>query len=350
VSILSGLYGRAAQLRRAWYGRRPHRTRHLDQPVVSVGNLTLGGSGKTPVVATLARLLSEAGERPAILSRGYGRREAVDGVLIVGDGRSVLEPAARSGDEPQMLARALPGVPVLVSPARHLAGRIAERRFGCTVHILDDGFQHVQLGRDVDLLLVAKTDLDDRVLPWGRLREPVDAARAADALLVTGPIEDAEEVAAVIGVRDVFQVIPSYGTPRLVDPFGAPCPADAGRRVLAVAGIARPGRFFAALRAEGWDVVREMVFRDHRWFTARDHEAIRRAAVEARADVIITTEKDAMRLTTHARESSLSGPPGGVAPWAYLPMEVIVGPVDRFTAWIVEQLSAARRRRAIGVA
>ena len=191
MSLLDGLYGRAARFRRAWYGRQPYRTRQLAQPVISVGNLVVGGSGKTPLVSALARLLVAAGERPAILSRGYGRIRAVDGVVVVSDGHDVLVQTSQSGDEPQMLARALPGVPVLVSPDRYLAGCLAERTFGCTVYLLDDGFQHVQLARDIDLLVISRADLNEWLLPWGRLREPLEAAAAADALLVSGTEEDA---------------------------------------------------------------------------------------------------------------------------------------------------------------
>jgi tetraacyldisaccharide 4'-kinase len=155
LRFLSRLYGRAAQSRRAWYGRHPDRVRHLARPVISVGNLVVGGSGKTPVVDTIARLLLAAGEHPVILSRGYGRRRQADGVVVVSDGQSIRVPVEESGDEPQMLARALAGVPVLVSPDRYLAGCLAERRFGCTVHLLDDGFQHVQLARDINLLVMS---------------------------------------------------------------------------------------------------------------------------------------------------------------------------------------------------
>ena len=181
AGLLGGIYGRVTEARRAWYGRRADRRRRLHHPVISVGNLASGGSGKTPVVAALARMLRERGESPAILTRGYGRRHQVDGVLVVSDGARALEPVTRSGDEPQLLARTLTGVPVLVASDRYLAGSFAERHFGTTVSLLDDGFQHVQLERDIDLLLVSPADLDDRVLPSGRLREPLDAARFADA-------------------------------------------------------------------------------------------------------------------------------------------------------------------------
>ena len=317
------MYGRAARFRRAWYGRHPERVRRLTRPVISLGNLVVGGSGKTPLVAAIARELIAAGERPAILSRGYGRRSAVDGVVVVSDGQQPRVPAAESGDEPQMLARSLPGVPVLVAPDRYLAGALAERRFDCTVHILDDGFQHVQLARDINLLVMSSGDLRESVLPSGRLREPLEAARAADALLVTGSDDEAEAVAAAVGVRPVFRVQTQQGEPRLmVQPRALP----SGHRVIAVAGIARPARFFDALREGGWDVAQEIVFRDHHWFTPRDLKAIAAAATKAHADLIVTTEKDAARLT--AGEVAASP-----VPWAAVPLQVSIAPTS-FTSWL----------------
>ena len=129
-------------------------------------------------------LLLEMGERPSILSRGYARKIRDEGVVIVSDGRSVLAGVERSGDEPQMLARGVPGAAVLVSASRYVAGRIAESRLGCTVHVLDDGFQHFDLARDIDLLVLPDAAEGTRTLPFGRFREPLDAASAADALFV----------------------------------------------------------------------------------------------------------------------------------------------------------------------
>lgn len=350
MNVLSGLYGRATELRRAWYGRHPHRTRRLERPVISVGNLVLGGSGKTPLVAALARLLIAAGERPAILSRGYGRRDVPDGVVVVSDGERVLAAPTQSGDEPYMLARALAGVPVLVSPDRHLAGRLAERRLGCTVHLLDDGFQHVQLARDVDLVVMSRADLEERVLPSGKLREPLVAARAADALFVAGADGDIQAISNRVGVETAFRIVPRYDAPRLISPFGAALPPSTGRKIVAVAGIARPERFFAALRELGWEVVRELIFRDHHWFTPRDVAAIHRAASEAGADLVITTEKDAVRLEDPVART-LSGSRGGpdkACPtvWTFLPLEIAIDPLDQFASWLCEQLSAARREAA----
>ena len=129
-------------------------------------------------------MLIDMGERPSILSRGYGRRIVDAGVVIVSDGTRVLTSVERSGDEPQMLASAVPRAAVLVSSSRYAAGRIAESRLGCTVHLLDDGFQHFDLLRDIDLLVSPDASEDTRTLPFGRLREPLDAALMADALLV----------------------------------------------------------------------------------------------------------------------------------------------------------------------
>jgi tetraacyldisaccharide 4'-kinase len=323
--VLSAAYGRAARLRRSWYERRPHVRRRLLRPVVSVGNLVVGGSGKTPVVATVARILLASGERPAVLSRGYARRRAADGVVVVSDGARVLEQVERSGDEPQMLARQLPGVPVLVSPDRYLAGRLAERRFDSTVLILDDGFQHLQLARTVDLLLVDPSDLVEPLLPSGRLREPLDAASAAHAVLVAGTAADAARVADALRVPRSFAVTARFGPLHAVSSDGA----IAGRTgtVVAVSGIARPARFHAALRAGGWNVAREMSFADHHWFTGRDLARAAAAARDTRADLIVTTEKDAVRveglLTRHTD-----------VPWAYLPMDVTIEPVAEFTSWL----------------
>jgi tetraacyldisaccharide 4'-kinase len=356
LNVLSQLYGRATTFRREWYGRRPHRIRQLDRPVISVGNLVVGGSGKTPAVASIAKLLTGAGERPAILSRGYGRRRVADGVVVVSDGERVLATVEESGDEPFMLAQTLPGVPVFVAADRYLSGRLAERRFGCTVHLLDDGFQHVQLRRDVDLLVIARAHLDERLLPFGALRESVTAARIADALLVAGDDADADAIVTRVGVDTAFQLVARDLAVRPIGSADQDVLVPEGK-VVAVAGIARPERFFAALRERGWDVARELAFRDHHWFTARDIHAIHQAAAGAGAHVVITTEKDAVRMeslvarggpdpSTGSGSSRASSRDDKARPtWAVLPLEVVVEPSDRFAAWLAARLAAARRRR-----
>ncbi len=307
-------------MRRSWYERHPQSRRSLDRPVISVGNLSVGGSGKTPVVAALARMLLEMGQRPAILSRGYARRRSSDGVVVVSDGARVREPVENSGDEPQMLARALPQVPVLVCADRHLAGRLAERQFGATVMLLDDGFQHLTLGRNVDLLVMPASDLDDAVLPTGRLREPLESASSADCILVPGSDEDVSRVAATFDRMPVFRVSSLYGPLRRVD-GSMPSPA----RVVAVAGVARPERFFSALRAQLYEVVREIRFPDHHWYSPTDLDRVQSILKETGADLVVTTEKDAVRIAPQ---------PG----WAVLPMTAVIEPAERFASWLQERL------------
>jgi tetraacyldisaccharide 4'-kinase len=296
LSSASYVYGAAASWRRRWYARDPARRRRLAQPVVSVGNLSTGGSGKTPVVEHIAKLLQARGERPAILTRGYGRTAPSEGVTVVSDGSRILAPLEQAGDEPLMLARALPGVPVLVGADRYLSGRMAEERFGATVHLLDDGFQHLALARDVDLLIATRADLTDRVLPAGRLREPLEAAAVADALLVPDePVEGADGLQRRLGVATSFHLRRMLGTPRWIE-SGMPVDVGADEPVLALAGIARPERFFDDLAAVGWRVVNTLAFRDHHPFTDADVQRIARAAAAASATLVLTTGKDAIRL------------------------------------------------------
>lgn len=343
MSTLGALYGRVATARRAWYRRRHQAVRRLPHPVISVGNLVVGGSGKTPVVALVARTLLEHGHRPAVLSRGYARRQFQEGVVVVSDGRRVLEPVERAGDEPCMLAHALPGVPVLVSGDRYLAGQLGAHRFGTTVSILDDGFQHLQLARDVDLLLASPSDLEEDVLPTGRLREPLGAAAAAHAVIVHGSAEEAALVAARLGVAHRFTAATQMGAPRAVSvpDGGAGSGSDAsvavpvpGDRVYAVSGIARPERFLASLEHQGWRVADYRAFRDHHWFTAADLARIDAAAAAAGATCVVTTEKDAVRLSVAGVTPRL--------PWFSMPVQVQVEPAGEFVAWLLERLTSER--------
>jgi len=330
IGTLSALYGTAAAWRRAWYARDPSRRRRLARPVVSVGNLRVGGSGKTPIVEYIARLLVEQGERPAVLTRGYARRVARDGVTVVSDGTRVIADLDTAGDEPLMLARALPGVPVLVGADRYLSGTLAERRLGATVHLLDDGFQHFALARDVDLLLVSEEDLADRPMPAGRLRERLDAARAADAALVTAGYESAaDRVGRAVGVSPVFRVARAIGVPRTIAAVRDSVVVPSESRVFIATGIARPDRFVADIASAGWEISGVMEFRDHHRYGARDVERI---AAEARAKgsaIVLTTEKDAVRLAA----CDLSG-----LPIASVPLIISIEPAEVFRRWLIERI------------
>jgi tetraacyldisaccharide 4'-kinase len=330
IGPLSAVYSAAAAWRRRRYAEDPSRRRRLERGVISVGNIRVGGSGKTPLVEYIARLLLQSGERPAILTRGYGRRVADDGVTVVSDGSTVLATLDRAGDEPLMLARALPGVVVLAGADRHLSGRLAERRFGATVHILDDGFQHFELERDVDLLLVAEEDLSDRPLPAGRLREGLSAAAVADAALVTAGYDTAAgRIARGLGISKVFRVTHTIGAPRMIAGTRETVIVPQQSRVFVVTGIARADRFIADIVSAGWDVTGTIAFRDHHRFSRRD---IKRIAAEARTTasaIVLTTEKDAMRLTACDL---------GDLPIAAVPLVVGVDPPDGFRDWLLARI------------
>jgi tetraacyldisaccharide 4'-kinase len=324
------MYSAVAVWRRQWYARRPSRRSRLSRPVISVGNLSVGGSGKTPVVGYIARLLAECGERPAILTRGYGRRRTSERVTVVSDGATVRAGVFSSGDEPLMLARALPGVAVVVSASRYRAGRLAETELGATVHILDDGFQHVQIERDVDLLLISEEDLSDLPLPVGRLREPLAAGAAADAALVSAGYPSAvDRVARGVGISTAFQVTRTLAAPRTIANVPESVVVPSQTRVFAVAAIAQPERFFSDVSTAGWHLVGSMGFRDHHYFTQSDIGRIEKAARGAAAAIILTTEKDAVRLEA----CDLTG-----LPFAAVPLLVGIEPADAFRDWLLGRI------------
>jgi tetraacyldisaccharide 4'-kinase len=325
----------AVQYRRAWLADHPSRVRRLDRPVISVGSLSAGGSGKTPLAGLIARRLLEGGDRPAILSRGYARTAPDDGVTIVSDGIRLRADFPRAGDEPLMLARALPEVSVVVSSDRYLAGRLAELHLGATVHVLDDGFQHLVLARDLDLLIVDAADLDrPRLLPTGRLREPLAAARYADAIVLSGDGSDPRAIGERLGVADAFILTRTVGP--AVEETGTALRALKDARVLLVSGIARPRRFEEDARAQGLDVAGALRFRDHHAFVSGDIDRIATELAATKADAVLTTEKDLVRLLMHR-------------PWpfrvAVLPLSVGVEPAGEFSTWLAGRMGRARERR-----
>lgn len=335
LGVLSLIYGQVAAWRRSWYAAHPEARRRLARPVISVGNLTVGGSGKTPVVAHLARLLQAHGERPAILSRGYARRVRTDGVLVVSDSTGVLAPVEMSGDEPQMLACALPGIPVLVCADRYRAGLVAEQELGCTVHLLDDGFQHHALARDIDLLLMAPDDMREPVLPAGRLREPASVASAATAIFATG--------AAVAGAPTglpLFEAVLTVRPPARVMPFGEPFTLAPGTPVMTLSGIARPERFGATVRGLGCRIVADQPFGDHHWFTPSEIAAAVAQALGAGATAIVTTGKDAVRM--HGVPEIQAAIAAARLPFVFVPIDVSITPDDEFVPWLLNLLTGAR--------
>jgi tetraacyldisaccharide 4'-kinase len=274
MSPFTGLYATATAVRTSLFDRGVLKSRRLEQPVISVGNLSAGGSGKTPFVIMLAELLKARGIRFDVLSRGYRRKTR--GVLVVEpDGA-----AADFGDEPLLIARRL-GVPVIVGESRYEAGRGAEQKFHTQLHILDDGFQHRSLVRDFDIVLMTERDFDDRMLPSGRLREPLSSLARADAIVLPRGVA-ADHPA--LRQKPIWRIARDLVLPNLPS---AP---------VVFCGIARPEQFFAQVRAAGIAPAAEVKFGDHHAYDLDDIQALVRKRLVRPGDGFLTTEKDAINL------------------------------------------------------
>ncbi len=274
-------------------------TRRLAVPVISIGNLSVGGTGKTPVTALVARHLISRGYRPAVISRGYGASGRGD-VRIVSDGSEILLTPEESGDEPYLLARSTPGLIVVTGRDRYNAGKVAIDRFQPDVFLLDDGFQHLGLHRDLNILLLdgVKPFGNGFALPAGLLREPVSAARRADLVIFTrcsgampnvpfGPIPSyraTHEIGSIVSMSDGERVSVS----RLSDLRG-----------VAFAGIADPDSFFHMIRQKGMTIVAELAFPDHCAYDGREVDMILSRFRSANGDYLITTEKDEVKLLSN---------------------------------------------------
>lgn len=278
MNPLATIYGGIVGARNALYDGGLLRSRPLQGAVVSVGNISAGGSGKTPFVILLGELLKARGVKFDVLSRGYGRRSR--GVFLVDPGGRPQE----FGDEPLLIARKLQ-VPVIVGEDRFAAGRFAESRFGPQWHLLDDGFQHRGLARDFDIVLVTPQDASDRMLPAGRLREPLRSLRRADAVvLASGAAVDSFplEGKAVWRARRGISLPQSAGS---VPP-----------RPVVFCGIARPQNFVLQLRAANIEPAAEAFYRDHHAYTEKDVHELIELQQKSEAGGFITTEKDAVNL------------------------------------------------------
>jgi tetraacyldisaccharide 4'-kinase len=313
LSVLSLGYRLALATRERAYRLRLLSTGRLPCPVVSVGNITVGGSGKTPMVEQVALCLRELGATPAIVSRGYGRDGR--GVSIVADREGPRLPPRAAGDEPLLLADHLPGTPVVVGENRFEAGQVAVHRCGAASIVLDDGFQHRTLHKDLEILVVNGSAPwgNRRLFPRGMLREPLSALERADLFVVTNPRTTAETEAATDTIRRHNMRAPILvGSYRVVGalatPEGREIPPGAltGRRLLAFAGLGSPRGFAHTLSAARVDVAGLIEYPDHHWFTQRDVEELARHAAAIGAEGLITTEKDWIRL------KSLAMPPVSV--------------------------------------
>jgi len=274
MSLLGSIYGSGVRLRNALYDRRVLPVSRLKGPVISVGNLSVGGSGKTPFVLLLGELLRQRNIPFDILSRGYGR--STSGIAPVDpDGTAQVY-----GDEAVLMARRS-GAPVVIGENRYEAGAFAEKKFGAQFHLLDDGFQHRSLARDFEIVLLTQEDTADRLLPAGRLREPLTSLARADAVVATSavPAEQLELKNTLV-----------WRVTRGIAPIEAP------QRPVAFCGIARPRSFFSDLRRAGIEPVAETAFPDHHAYTEADIQRLMDLRQQVSAGGFVTTEKDSINL------------------------------------------------------
>jgi tetraacyldisaccharide 4'-kinase len=274
LNPLSAIYGSVVAARNALYDHGLLSARRLQGSVISVGNLSTGGSGKTPFVLLLGELLKARDIPFDVLSRGYGRQSR--GVLLVDPSGLPLD----FGDEPLLIARKLQ-VPVIVGEDRYAAGRFAEAKFTPQLHLLDDGFQHRALARDFDIVLVTPQDANDRLLPGGRLRESLQSLHRVDAVALTsGASAESFPIAGKTVWRVRRGIVPSNIPPRPV----------------VFCGIARPQNFVLQLRSANIDLVAEAFYRDHHAYTEKDVRELLALKQRSEAGGFVTTEKDAVNL------------------------------------------------------
>jgi len=331
AGVLAHCYGFGSRSRRRLYDRGWLVPKRLPAPVLSIGNLTVGGTGKTPFTAYLARYYQNAGCRPVVLSRGYGGR--AQGIQVVSDGHRLHLRPPWAGDEAYLLATQLPGVPVVTGSNRHQAGMLAWEAFRPDLFLLDDGFQHLSLHRDLDVVLLdaAQPFGNGRLLPRGPLREPV-AALAKPLVLVLTRYEDSRHHPLWLAMRQSFpaatvvrasfhlQDAVLYPGGRRVE-----LAALVGKRLAGLASLARPEVFSASLRAHGLDLQRLFVFPDHHPYTTPEVAQVAAAARGAGLAAVITTEKDWVRLA-------------GVWPLT-LPLYVVPLTVTLLDDWPIHPLS-----------
>lgn len=272
MNPVSAIFAAGVALRNALYDRRVFKVHKLVRPVVSIGNISVGGSGKTPFIIALGELLQQRGIEFDVLSRGYGRRST--GIAAV-DPNGTPE---QFGDEPLLIARKL-RAPVIVGADRYQAGLLAEKQFSSKLHLLDDGFQHRRLHRDFDIVLLPAGDQHGTLLPTGRLREPLSALERADAVVLPDLAEKPLHAKSVWRARREIEIA-------------------ADGRLIAFCGIARPQQFFDALKAVHQEIAGTITFRDHHRYAQRDIDRLLVLKKQTGATGFVTTEKDAINLGT----------------------------------------------------
>jgi tetraacyldisaccharide 4'-kinase len=289
---LSSLYGAVTRTRLALYRRGTFRTTKLDRPVISVGNITAGGTGKTPLVEWIAKIAASAGRKVCILTRGYGRENPQQQV-VVSDGSTILATPAEAGDEPYLLATKLLGSAAVISNAKRIsAGRYAIENFNTECFVMDDGFQHLRLARDLNIVTIDATNPwgGGQLLPHGYLREPLSGLIRADCVVFTrcDQVEDVETIRS--------EITDFIHGPLFESSMTAVNASVTTRPVAALCAVGNPDSFFKQLRQHGYELVLEKAFTDHHSYTQKDVDALIAAAARADAKGLVTTAKDAVKL------------------------------------------------------
>lgn len=298
LRALSLVYGAAVSARAAAYEAGIKKARRVAAKVIVVGNLTVGGAGKTPLTAWIARKLAELKFRVVVLGRGYRAKGEV-WPRVVSEGHGLQLPVELAGDEAALLTLRLPGVPVVVGADREAAGQLACEKFGATHLVLDDGFQHLQLARDLNILVVdsRRNPEEEYLLPRGPLREPISAARRADLLVFSRA--ESPNPPDWPWLQRLCPAVPRFVMrlrPLGLVPLHGPEIRPLGRPSLAFCGIGSPESFFAVFRNAGGNIAKEVVFDDHHEYRAEDLDRLITEAGKAGAERLVTTEKDAVKI------------------------------------------------------
>lgn len=290
---LSTLYSAVTRTRLSLYQRGTFRSTKLDRPVISVGNMTVGGTGKTPLVELVSRIIGSSGKKVCILTRGYGRQHA-ERQVIVSDGQSILATPKEAGDEPYLLATNLLGLAAVICSADRIsAARDAMEVFGTECFVLDDGFQHLRLARDLNIVTVDATNPwgGGQLLPYGRLREPLSGLSRAGCVVLTRCDQANNLDPLRAQISDLIRGRPLFES--RMRPVRAPNP---GGPVAAFCAVGNPASFFEQLRNSDYQLVVEKAFRDHHGYTQKEIDDLGDTAARAGATSLITTAKDAVKL------------------------------------------------------
>ncbi len=301
---LSALYGAITRTRLSLYRRGTFRTTSLDRPVISVGNITTGGTGKTPLVEWVARTVAAEGKKVCILTRGYAR-ENPNRRVLVSDGKSILSTPAEAGDEPVLLARNLSGVAAVISDADRVpAGEGAIKHLGTDCFVLDDGFQHLRLARDLDIVAIDATNPwgGGNLLPYGRLREFPRGLSRADCVVITrsDQVDTIDSLRAELknltGDRPLF--VSRMKTLKVLSLNHASGASQDRVRFAAFCAVGNPQSFYSHLLRDGYQLVFKKAFPDHHMYSQTEVDSLIRLARKAGAERLITTAKDAVKLET----------------------------------------------------